>query len=255
MGQIIVLSAGIDNCMYVLASGAEALVIDPGDASVVLGCLREKKLSVRYILNTHGHHDHTAGNAKLKEKTGACILAPESVRLSRGDQRLRSEETITLGDWTVRVLATPGHTPDGVSFFAQDASCSEQASLFSGDTLFRGGCGRVFGSSARDLWDSLCLLSRLDDKTRVYPGHDYAIENYEFALSVDPANEVFKRQMDYLADLRKNGHLLVPSTIGEEKELNIFLQSLGDHVREILALGAVTDADVFAALRKMKDSF
>ncbi len=159
------------NFTYILGDEAsgEAAVVDPhGDTDVILEHAKRHGLSVRYILNTHTHWDHVAGNDELKELTGAAILTHP---LGRGDRdaALREDDPIRLGDLDIQVLYTPGHSPDSVCFRAGDA-------VLTGDTLFVGECGRTDlpGGDARALHHSLFdVLGSLPDETRVYPGHDY----------------------------------------------------------------------------------
>lgn len=255
MNDPIVLRSGTDNYMYILTSGDHALVIDPTEAAAVIEYLDHNGLSLKYVLNTHHHFDHVGGNHLLKKKTGACVLGTDSERTPACDRTFVPDEVLRFGSWNMTVLATPGHTPDGVSFLCAAEDGTEPMCLFCGDTLFRGGCGRVLGAYPRQLWDSLLRLSQLAEDTRVYPGHEYTVENYEFACSVDPENEIFEKQLAYVCALHKQGLPLVPSTIGEEKERNIFLQCAGERMRRIVGLSDASDADVFAHVRRMKDSF
>lgn len=160
-----------DNFSYIIADGktGEAAVVDPSfNAEEITRVLKEKNLKLKYIIDTHGHMDHTAGNSQLKFDFGAKIVAHRSSRIAK-DLSVDDGNRIELGEVAIRVLHTPGHTPDGICLLVDNK-------LLTGDTLFIGECGRTDlpGGSAEQLYRSLFdKLVRLDDSVEVYPGHDY----------------------------------------------------------------------------------
>jgi len=254
MDNVVILNSWSDNYIYVVQSGTEALVIDPSEAIPVLDHLKQNNLSLKMILNTHHHFDHVGGNHLLKEKTGATVLGCDQSRIPECDRSLERDEVIAFGEWTITVCATPGHTPDSISFVFQNQH-DNQKYVFSGDTLFRGGCGRILGTNAMTLWNSLNRLAELPDETLIFPGHDYTLENYEFAHSVDKNNKKYVDLLNELRSRQQKGLSLVPSTIKDEKETNIFLQAASKRLREVLAMPHATDTEIFAQLRIMKNSF
>ncbi len=159
------------NFAYIIADEAtkEAAIIDPGySAKDILRQVQQLNVHVKYIINTHSHRDHTASNSDIKEKTAAKIVAHTKSPLPK-DVAVKNQDKLQLGKLSIRVIYTPGHTPDGICLLADNK-------LFTGDTLFVGECGRtdLTGSSAEDMYHSLFdKILPLDDSIEVYPGHDY----------------------------------------------------------------------------------
>jgi hydroxyacylglutathione hydrolase len=148
---------------------------------------------------------------------------------------------LSIGNAKIEVIATPGHTASSVCFYRQPSDTDKQGYLFTGDTLFAGGCGRIFECSAATMHQSLQKLAALPSDTLVYPGHDYTLENYQFAIETEYANEIIKQRLGDIIRLHQQGKPLIPSTIEMERKTNVFLL-------------AKTERD-FAALRKLKDVF
>jgi hydroxyacylglutathione hydrolase len=229
-------------------------VIDPTEGKPILDYLTSNNLSLQFILNTHHHFDHVSGNHLLKQKTGAEVIAPDAMQIPERDRIVNDGDEFRFGNWQIKVLSTPGHTPDSVSYylFSDD---SPKKYVFTGDTLFRGECGRILGTSAIVLWNSLERLAALPEDTLVFPGHNYTIENYAFAQSIDSANDNYTSMLKDFREKSEKGEELVPSTIAEERKHNIFLQASSQHLRTILEMNGATDAQIFQKLRRMKDSF
>ena len=162
-----------DNFSYIIACDAskEAAVVDPSfNADALISMLKRQGLSVKYVINTHSHGDHVAGNEALKSTFGAKVVAHRSARLSK-DVGVADGDVLRLGSLSIRVIHTPGHSPDGVCLLVDNI-------LLTGDTLFVGECGRTdtLGGSSRDMYHSLFdKLMKLDDNVKVYPGHDYGV--------------------------------------------------------------------------------
>jgi hydroxyacylglutathione hydrolase len=223
------------------------LAVDPGDAAVVGKILAAEKLTVASILVTHGHYDHTAGVAELKKKTGCQLIAGDSA-ISGVDKVVADGDTLAIGDVRITVLATPGHTSTSVCYFVESDSGRD---LFTGDTMFVGGCGRILTGEPPVMWRSLQQIACLPDETRVWPGHDYTIENYEFALTIEPDNEAVKHRLHEV----KEAAATIPSTIGIEKHTNIFLRADEECVKVALGMKDSDEVQVFAELRRRKDVF
>jgi hydroxyacylglutathione hydrolase len=243
METVITIPALGDNFIYIYPyHGNSAFVIDPGDAAPVFKAMEKYKLKSTYCLLTHHHSDHTAGIDDLKTKTGCRVIIGEKA------------EIIRLDDFVVKVIPTPGHTLDSVCYYVPP-SPGKSGVLFTGDTLFIGGCGRPFECDAAGFWDSLQKIAALPDDTLIYPGHDYTQENYRFALTIEPDNKLVQKQLQQTIESQKSGKPTVPSTICMEKETNIFLRSAEPKIKTILNMPGASPAEVFAELRRRKNIF
>jgi hydroxyacylglutathione hydrolase len=244
-----------DNLTYLYRYGQnESLVVDPGESSPVLSVLKKQGLTLRTILVTHHHYDHAAGVADLKQKT-ACTVIGGDKRISGIDKVAGDGQILTFGNRKIRVLATPGHTRTSVCYYVQPSGDDNIAILWTGDTLFIGGCGRLLECNAQSMWESLGKLASLPNETLVYCGHDYTLENYEFALSIEPGNEVVERRFDEIKQTLKQGGLTVPSTMLQEKTTNAFLRAGMPGLKAALGMTQARAVEVFAELRRRKDVF
>lgn len=243
-----------DNYVYLLRDAARGVtgVVDPGDAAPVLARLDETGWKLDWILSTHHHQDHTAGNVELKRRTGCQIAGPAAERdaIPGIDLELREGDLFELGDASAAVLETPGHTRGHISYWFEDDSA-----LFCADTLFALGCGRVFEGTPPQMWASLSKLAALPGATRIYCGHEYTLSNARFALTVDPDNAALQRRAAEIEQLRAAGRPTIPSTLAVELETNPFLRAGDARIRRGLGLADAPDAEVFAEIRRRKDRF
>ena len=224
-----------DNWIHVVEyEPGRVFVVDPGYASGVLEFLEERALALAAILVTHHHMDHVGGVLELKKETACQVVGPDPSRIKGVDRLVRDGEEIEVGQVTLEVIATPGHTSTSVCYYSSDIEPTGAA--FTGDTLFFGGCGRLFEGSGEQMYQALSRLARLPDETRVYCGHDYTVDNLEFAMTVDPDNVQIQKQLT-LARQRPLSH----STVGQEKRSNVFLRAGNEQA--------------FVRLRKQKDRF
>jgi hydroxyacylglutathione hydrolase len=245
-----------DNYIYVYRyDGRKALVVDPGDAHPLLEFVSREGIEITAVLNTHYHFDHVEGNEKLKEVTGCEVLGPDKSRIPTLDRVVVDGEHIAFGRVEIEVISTPGHTESDVSYFMKEASEESAPVLWTGDTLFIGGCGRLFGGGAEALYASLNRLAALPEETLVYCSHEYGADNYRYALSVEPDNKTVQKRYRELLTLRDEGRPTVPSTIGEEKKTNIFLRADSKEVKAALLMDDADPFEVFAELRSRKDRF
>ncbi len=249
-----ILPARVDNYIYLLVvAPGKALVVDPCDESLVCAALEKAGLGLSAILATHHHNDHVAGIAGLKKKTGCMVYGPETHRIPGVDQVTADGDEFMCGECTVTVLVTPGHTQTSVCYLVSRAG--DEPLLFSGDTLFVGGCGRLFECDGATLWESLQKLRSLPDATGVYCGHEYTLENLAFGESVDAGDVSVRQSVSLLRHRIKNRGTSVPSTLAWEKQANIFLRAPEPAVKAALGLARASDAEVFSELRRRKDRF
>jgi hydroxyacylglutathione hydrolase len=195
-------------------------VIDPGAPEPVAAFLQAHALTVDFLFNTHGHADHAGGTLALQKRFGGTLVgsafpAPGMTRA------LKDGDLIPFGRNAFKALATPGHTRDSFCYYLG----GRPGRLFSGDTLFIGGCGRLLDGTPRELWLSLKKLAALPDDTEIYPGHEYTLENYAFCLEQEPDNPVLSRQAELAREKIKQGKPTPPSTLGVEKQTNPFLRA------------------------------
>ncbi len=252
MDSVITIPALGDNLIYLYRyNQSDCLAIDPSDCSSVLRIVKEQTLSLKTILVTHHHWDHTGGVAELKHKTGCKVVGGDKRRIRSIDQLVQDAQALPVGDAEVRVIATPGHTSTSVCYYVPPSPANASGILWTGDTMFVGGCGRLFEGNAKTMWESLQKLASLPDDTLVYCGHDYTLENYEFALSIEPGNQAVAQR---LADMKQTGRA-VSSTMLQERATNPFLRAGAPQLKDALNMPQAKDVEVFAELRRRKDSF
>ncbi len=245
-----------DNYIYVCPCGEnQAFVVDPTDAAMVLHVLGERKWSLVAILLTHHHGDHTAGAGKLKSQTGGEIVGADERRISGLDRLVENGDRIRLGHRTAQVLGTPGHTSTSVCYYLEPSSAGEPGVVFTGDTLFVGGCGRPMECDAGVLGESLERLAALPDETLIYCGHDYTLENYEFALTIEPNHGAVREQLRQTEQAAIGGRPNVPSTVAQERATNIFLRAHERDVKGAVGMPQASPTQVFAELRQRKNRF
>lgn len=238
-----------DNYIYLFIQGNETAVIDPSTAAPVLEVLEDRNLRCTCIFNTHDHWDHTGGNEELKEKTGCQIVGPHR-HIPAIDIIAGNDSVLDVCISGLQVIAVPGHTPASVAYYIPFAE-----SVFTGDTLFAAGCGRLMGCPAAAMYDSLTRLASLPPQTRVYCGHEYTLENLRFAAMVEPGNDAVQRRLKEVESLYEEGKTTMPSTIGLEWETNPFLRTHSADIRHTLDMEGESPVEVFAELRRRKDVF
>jgi hydroxyacylglutathione hydrolase len=241
-GTIITLRAGADNFFYLWQYDAtHVLTVDPSEISPVVVQLSKMGLELGMILVTHHHWDHIGAVAELKKRTDCIVVGGEAERIPGVDRVVGDGDIVTAGQAQIQGIATPGHTRTSICYYLKPSEEYPHGVLWTGDTLFVMGCGRIGEGSAATMYASLMKLSALPDETLVYCGHDYTEENCRFGLTIEPENLKLQNRLQEVLAAQKAGRPTVPSTIGREKETNPFLRA-----------GTV---DVFADLRKRKDVF
>ena len=226
--------------------------IDAPEADAVNQALAQKGWTLSHILLTHHHFDHVEGNKELKNQWGAIVVgnSADAARLLEIDLTVECGSTFQFGMHEALFIDTPGHTVGHVAIYF-----AGQKLVFTGDTLFALGCGRLFEGSPRQMWQSLTTLANLPDETVVYCGHEYTKANAAFALSVDPDNALLQKRAKEIDELRAKGLATLPTSIGAEKAINPFLRAGNAAIRAGLNMVGAEDVDVFAEIRKRKDSF
>lgn len=243
-----------DNYIFVYRyDGSKAFVVDPGDADPVLAYASEQGIEIKAVFNTHRHFDHTDGNEKLREVTGCKIIGPDKGRIPTLDRIVSNGDRLPFGPVEIQVISTPGHTESDVCYFMRRPDGDPV--LWTGDTLFVGGCGRLYGGGPEAMFRSLSRLTSLPEETLVFCSHEYGADNLRYALTIEPNNKTLQSRYQDLLDMRKQGRPTVPSTIGEEKRTNIFLRAGEKGVKSALGLDGSDPYDVFVELRRRKDVF
>ncbi|MHC4475270.1 MAG: hydroxyacylglutathione hydrolase [Planctomycetota bacterium] len=256
MDSVTVISALGDNFIYLCRADEDrSFVVDPSDSSPVLHAMQACGTRLTKLFATHAHWDHVAGIAELKTKTGCEVIGSDDRRIPGIDRVVRDGEVLEAGKEGIRVIATPGHTRSSLCYYMLPSQDNPPGILWTGDTLFTGGCGRLLECDATTMWQSLQKLSALPQGTLVYCGHDYAVENYEFALSIEPDNNAVRQQLEQIKRKIGSGGQTVPSTIGQEMLTNPFLRADTSELKTALRMPAAAPAEVFAELRQRKDMF
>ncbi|MBT9508291.1 hydroxyacylglutathione hydrolase [Rhodoferax sp.] len=254
--KLIPLNAFADNYIWLLHDTHQALVVDPGDAQPVLAALQHSGVQLTTILVTHHHPDHTGGVEALRQATGAQVFGPMRETMPEPLTRLVGGDQVQCMGLTFKVMDVPGHTAGHIAYFCDDVDGAPV--LFCGDTLFSGGCGRLFEGSPAQMLASLDTLAALPDATRVCCAHEYTLSNLKFARAVDPDNQALAHYTAQAQDLRERQQPTLPSTILREREINPFLRTRQAALIEAAKshdASASDEVSVFAALRQWKNKF
>lgn len=250
-----------DNYIWIIrpsVSSPIAYAVDPGDATPVFQSLKAHSLTLAGVLLTHHHHDHVDGAAELANHFDRPIFGPDSVKMPMVTHKLSEHTLFSLGSISVQILAIPGHTCDHIGYYLPSIN-SAPGHLFSADTLFSIGCGRVFDSTPETLFYSLQRIANLPDDTIVYPTHEYTLANLRFAKHITPSNLELDCFEHTVQALRTSNKPSLPTTIGFEKRTNPFLRCHTPHIKqavELLTGKSLPDPkSVFVELRRLKNEF
>ena len=229
-----------DNYSYILydETNNAACVIDPSEANPIMDFIEKKAFNLKYILNTHHHYDHVGGNEELKKKFNSQIIGFEGDkdRIPQIDIKLNDHEIWSAGNFKAKIFHIPGHTSGHICYYFEKENC-----LFTGDTLFSLGCGRIFEGTYEQMFNSLNIIKKLPLETLIYCGHEYTLKNSEFCLKHDPTNNDLKEKIIKIKKLRSEGKPTIPTTLEDEIATNIFLRA--------------KDIENFSKLRDLKDNF
>ena len=242
-----------DNYSYLIfEEGTNTVsIIDPAEFMPCDKVIQKYK-KLDYILNTHHHADHVDGNIELKKKYNSKIMGFEDDknRIPGIDILLKNNQNQKIGNLDFKTIFIPGHTKGHVAFYFKNEKI-----VFTGDTLFSLGCGRVFEGTNLDMFNSLNKLKILPPETKVYCGHEYTKSNLNFCLKYDLNNSLLKKKSIEINSKITNGLPTIPTTIGEELKTNIFLRYDNNDIKQVLNLKDSSHEEVFSKLRELKDVF
>jgi hydroxyacylglutathione hydrolase len=229
-----------DNYSYLIIDEESntACVIDPSEAEPIIKFLENTQIKLKFILNTHHHYDHVGGNQKLKEKYDANVVGykGDKERIPGIDKLVNDQETWINKKFEAKVIHIPGHTLGHICFYFY-----KEGWVFTGDTLFSLGCGRIFEGTYEQMFNSLMKLKELPKNTKVFCGHEYTLQNSKFCLTHDKNNQNLKTKINDIKIKLNAGLSTIPSTIKDELECNVFLRS--------------HNLETFSKLRDLKDNF
>ncbi|MFM7658202.1 MAG: hydroxyacylglutathione hydrolase [Burkholderiaceae bacterium] len=254
--QVTAIPAFADNYLWLIHDQQHAAVVDPGDAAPIETALRSLGLKLNAILLTHHHADHAGGVEELLAQWSVPVYGPAGENIQGVSRPLHEGDRVDLTALGLQlsVLDVPGHTAGHIAYVA-----AEQHWLFCGDTLFAGGCGRLFEGTPAQMTHSLAKLAALPDDTLVYCAHEYTLSNLRFAVAAEPDNADLASRLAQAQQMRSRGESTVPSTLGLEKRTNPFLRYREPSVLQTMRANGRLNSDdpvaAFAALREWKNSF
>lgn len=254
--KVIPVAQLMDNYAYLVVDDAtgEAGIVDCAEAGPVLKAVQREQVKLTAVLPTHHHYDHVGGNQELLAALPQLAVYGVDERIPGLTRQVHDGDRLTLGSLEAQVIFIPAHTTGHIAYYFPRSQA-----VFTGDTLFAGGCGRLFEGDAAMMITSLSKLSVLPDDTRVYFGHEYTEKNLRFALTLEPHNASLQAKHTWAEAQMKGGSITTPTTIGSEKETNPFLRwdspELRATLKERFPNLPMDDVSVFAKTRALKDAF
>ena len=243
-----------DNYSYILHEETSNLigVIDPSEFGIIDKIISSKYKKIDYILNTHHHFDHVGGNKELKKKYNSKIVAYEKdkKRIPGADILINENKDFNFGKSIFKILLTPGHTTGHIAFY-----CAKEKIIFTGDTLFSLGCGRIFEGTYKEMYDSLNKIKKLPKETLIYCGHEYTKNNSKFCSKYDSGNKNLIGKIEWINSKLEKGLPTIPTTLEEELNTNIFLRCDNLAIKNNLKMGSSSEELIFEKLRSLKDQF
>ena len=229
-----------DNYSYLIIdeTNQNACVIDPSDSKPIINFVENNNIKLKYILNTHHHYDHIGGNKDLKKKFGSVIVGfkEDADRIPEIDILVEDNQVWQAENFIAKIIHVPGHTSGHICFHF-----FKEKLVFTGDTLFSLGCGRIFEGTYKEMFESLNKIKSLPEETKVYCGHEYTLNNSKFCIIYDQQNLKKKKKVESIKQQTQDQLPTIPSTIKDELECNIFLRT--------------NDLESFSKLRDLKDNF
>ena len=243
-----------DNYSYVIHDSVTNYVgvVDPAEFDPVNKFISDTYKKIDYILNTHHHHDHIGGNEMLKNKYNSKIVGSEidKERIPNISIELKNNDTFKFGNTEFKIISVPGHTIGHICFYAE-----KEKIVFTGDTLFSLGCGRIFEGTLDQMFNSLNIIKHLPEETDIYCGHEYTKKNLSFCLKYEENNNFLKIKKRWIDERLSQGIPTLPVKLKEEMATNIFLRYDKLTVKKSLGMETSTNKEVFKKLRDLKDSF
>ena len=243
-----------DNYSYLIIdeSNNSACIVDPSEAEPIINFLKNKNIKLKYILNTHHHYDHIGGNQELKKKYGSVVVGfkGDSKRIPEIDILLEDNQIWKAENFEAKIMHIPGHTSGHICF-----NFFKEKIVFTGDTLFSLGCGRIFEGSYEEMFESLNKIKLLPKDTKIYCGHEYTYKNAEFCMKYDGNNNDLKKKFEKIKKLRSQNLPTIPSVLEDEMKSNIFLRCDQNLLKIKLNMKNQEDSKVFKKVRDLKDSF
>jgi hydroxyacylglutathione hydrolase len=245
-----------DNYAYLVIDPAtgEAGIVDCAEVAPILDAVDREGVTLTAILPTHHHFDHVGGNEDLLAARPGLIVYGFDDRVPGLTDRVGHGDRVRVGSLEARVLSIPAHTTGHIAYYFE-----KEDAVFTGDTLFAGGCGRLFEGDAAMMIDSLQKLRELPEDTKVYFGHEYTVKNLDFALTLEPGNQALREKRQWAATTTAGGGYTTPTSIASEKATNPFFRWESAELRRTLADRfpelPMDDVSVFAKTRQLKDNF
>ena len=229
-----------DNFSYLIIDEKTqiACVVDPSEAKPIINFLKKKEINLKYILNTHHHYDHVGGNSELKKKYNSCVVGfkGDRDRIPEIDILMEDNQIWKKDNFEAKIIHIPGHTTGHIGFYF-----FKEKVIFTGDTLFSLGCGRIFEGTYKQMFESLSKIKNLPDDTKIYCGHEYTLQNSNFCITHDPQNLNLQNKIIKIREKLSENKPTIPSILKDEKECNIFLRA--------------KNVESFSKLRDLKDNF
>ena len=243
-----------DNYSYVIIdeNNKKTCVVDPSESGPIINFFEKNNLKLNYILNTHHHYDHVGGNSELKKKYKAKVIGfiEDYKRIPEIDTKLKDGEIWKEDNFEAKIMHIPGHTLGHVCFYFY-----KENNLFTGDTLFSLGCGRIFEGTYKQMFSSLEKIKKLPPKTNIYCGHEYTLQNSKFCIQYDKKNQNLIKKIEDINEKLKKNKPTIPSTIEDELKNNIFLRSNNENIKTNLNISGSSALVTFSKLRDLKDNF
>tara|TARA_B100000963_G_scaffold57808_1_gene45920 strand:- start:986 stop:1750 length:765 start_codon:yes stop_codon:yes gene_type:complete len=243
-----------DNYIWLISTNEGSIVVDPGESNKILDLIDSNKINLKGVLITHHHYDHTNGLVDLTNKTDLAVFGPNN-NINGINNIVGESDKFSIIGIDFEVIEIPGHTLDHIAFYSFNDG---NPILFCGDTLFAGGCGRVFEGTFNQMFKSLKKISQYPKETEVFCGHEYTLSNLKFALEIDKSNGLLKNEYADVEKLVSSGIPSLPTNLDKELKLNPFLRCNDTNIKNkiIQKFDTIDDElEIFTALRKWKDNF
>ena len=252
--KVEIISCLEDNYSYLIIdkNNKKTCIVDPSEPRPVVDFLEKNNLKLNYILNTHHHFDHIGGNIELKKKYNAKVIGfkGDYKRIPEIDFKLEDGEIWKQDNFEAKIIHVPGHTLGHICFHFYNEN-----NLFTGDTLFSLGCGRIFEGTYEQMFSSLEKIKKLPHKTKIYCGHEYTLQNSKFCIKYDKDNLELIKKINDIKKKLNNNQPTIPTTLEEELKSNIFLRSDNFKIKNNLNMNTGSSLDTFSKLRDLKDNF